>query len=336
MTTATHVHEPVGGSFWSRGTRVLVALAALGAVALAWRFAFGLRSVANVHDGYPWGIWIALDVVVGTALGCGGYAVALLVYVLNRGRYHPLVRPAVLTSLLGYTLGAFAVIVDLGRWWELWKVPIYFWRWSGSPQLEVALCIMAYVFVLMIEASPALLEKIERGGSPGRRERAAAWLRRLDRAFPFLLALGVLGTGLAYIWNINVLRAWGPTNVSTVTYVTPVVGVGLGISHLRMAHRTAADHDLIFSSGTTGSSIVIGSRVRRDGRIWRTHAPWGASDTGVPWSNHEQARARAPGNSSRSRGAGSIPRSSSRTSRRKTSSRFSRSRATSSPTRSRF
>ncbi|MDF2574644.1 MAG: hypothetical protein K0S05_1556, partial [Agromyces sp.] len=44
-----------------------------------------------------------------------------------------------------------------------------------------------------------------------------------------LLALGVLGTGLAYIWNINVLRAWGPTGVSTVTYVTPVVGVALGV-----------------------------------------------------------------------------------------------------------
>ncbi|WP_354002485.1 DMT family transporter [Agromyces larvae] len=44
-----------------------------------------------------------------------------------------------------------------------------------------------------------------------------------------LLALGVLGTGLAYIWNINVLRAWGPTGVSTVTYVTPVVGVALGM-----------------------------------------------------------------------------------------------------------
>jgi Ni/Fe-hydrogenase subunit HybB-like protein len=192
MTSATHVHEPVGGSFWTRGTRILVALVALGAVALAWRFAFGLRAVANVHDGYPWGIWIALDVVVGTALGCGGYAVALLVYVLNRGRYHPLVRPAVLTSLLGYTVGALAVVVDLGRWWELWKVPVYFWRWSGSPQLEVALCIMAYVLVLAIEASPALLEKVERGGDPRRRERAAAWLSRLERLFPFLLALGVL------------------------------------------------------------------------------------------------------------------------------------------------
>jgi drug/metabolite transporter (DMT)-like permease len=44
-----------------------------------------------------------------------------------------------------------------------------------------------------------------------------------------LLALGVLGTGLAYIWNINVLRAWGPTAASTVTYVTPVVGVLLGV-----------------------------------------------------------------------------------------------------------
>jgi drug/metabolite transporter (DMT)-like permease len=44
-----------------------------------------------------------------------------------------------------------------------------------------------------------------------------------------LLTLGVLGTGVAYIWNINVLRAWGPTNASTVTYITPVVGVLLGV-----------------------------------------------------------------------------------------------------------
>ena len=44
-----------------------------------------------------------------------------------------------------------------------------------------------------------------------------------------LLTLGALGTGVAYIWNINVLRAWGPTNASTVTYVTPVVGVVLGV-----------------------------------------------------------------------------------------------------------
>lgn len=44
-----------------------------------------------------------------------------------------------------------------------------------------------------------------------------------------LLALGALGTGVVYIWNMNVLRAWGPTATSGVTYVTPVVGVALGI-----------------------------------------------------------------------------------------------------------
>ncbi|MFM9481459.1 EamA family transporter, partial [Streptomyces scabiei] len=36
-------------------------------------------------------------------------------------------------------------------------------------------------------------------------------------------------TGLAYVWNQNTLRAWGPTRASTVTYITPVVGVALGI-----------------------------------------------------------------------------------------------------------
>lgn len=44
-----------------------------------------------------------------------------------------------------------------------------------------------------------------------------------------LLVLGIAGTGFAYLWNIAVLRAWGPTTTSTVTYVTPIVGVVLGI-----------------------------------------------------------------------------------------------------------
>jgi len=44
-----------------------------------------------------------------------------------------------------------------------------------------------------------------------------------------VLLLGCLGTGVAYIWNQNTLRAWGPTRASTVTYITPIVGVALGI-----------------------------------------------------------------------------------------------------------
>ncbi|GAA1468579.1 DMT family transporter [Microbacterium thalassium] len=52
---------------------------------------------------------------------------------------------------------------------------------------------------------------------------------RLD---PWVVAsvvlLGFFGTGFAYIWNQNTVRAWGPTRASTVTYITPVVGVALG------------------------------------------------------------------------------------------------------------
>ncbi|EXJ51852.1 DMT family transporter [Microbacterium sp. MRS-1] len=44
-----------------------------------------------------------------------------------------------------------------------------------------------------------------------------------------MVLLGCLGTGVAYIWNQNTLRAWGPTAASTVTYITPVVGVALGV-----------------------------------------------------------------------------------------------------------
>ncbi|WP_432844696.1 DMT family transporter [Amycolatopsis sp. CA-161197] len=44
-----------------------------------------------------------------------------------------------------------------------------------------------------------------------------------------MLALGVLGTGIAYVWNTRVVAAWGAAHASSVTYLTPVVGVALGV-----------------------------------------------------------------------------------------------------------
>ncbi len=119
MSDHALVHTPVGGKLMTRPFMILLAIAALGGIVGIWRFANGLGAVTNLNNGYPWGLWIAIDVVVGTALGCGGYAVGLLVYILNKGQYHPLVRPAVLTSLLGYGLAIVAVIIDLGRFWGL-------------------------------------------------------------------------------------------------------------------------------------------------------------------------------------------------------------------------
>lgn len=47
------------------------------------------------------------------------------------------------------------------------------------------------------------------------------------------LALGVLGTGLAYAWNAAIVASWGATAASTVTYAAPLVGVALGVLVLR-------------------------------------------------------------------------------------------------------
>ena len=192
MSNHEPVHTPVGGRLMTRPFMVLLAIAGLGAIVAAYRFVNGIGSVTNLSNGYPWGVWIAIDVVVGTAIGCGGYAVGLLVYILNKGKYHPLVRPAVLTSLLGYGLAVIAVVIDLGRFWALWKVPIYVWRWSHSPQLEVALCVAAYTLVLLIEMSPALFEKLRMGPASGTRRFAESALRLVEKNFVWLLALGLL------------------------------------------------------------------------------------------------------------------------------------------------
>src|SRR5215831_6219236 len=166
--------QPVGGPIVTRPFKFLLTFFAIGAVLILYRLATGLGQITAMNDGYPWGLWIAFDVVTGTALACGGYAVALLVYILNRGRYHPLVRPAVLTSALGYSLAGVGVGLDVGRWWNIWRVPLFFWHWNlNSVLIEVALCIMAYTFVLWIELSPAFLEKAERSHLPGLQRFAA-------------------------------------------------------------------------------------------------------------------------------------------------------------------
>ena len=47
-----------------------------------------------------------------------------------------------------------------------------------------------------------------------------------------MIALGVFGSGFAYIWNFKIMEAAGSAIASTVTYMTPVVAVIVGIIFL--------------------------------------------------------------------------------------------------------
>ncbi len=214
--------RPVEGRFFTPAIQIMLALWGLGTVAGLYRFTHGLGAATSMNDGYPWGLWIAFDVVVGTGLASGGYAMALLVYVFNKGRYHPLVRPALVTSLLGYSVAGVAVAFDLGRFWNMWRIPVSVWDWNGtSVLLEVALCMMAYTAVLFLEVSPALLERWAASGREDRAALARAWLPRVERALPFVVAVGlvlptmhqsslgslllVAGTKLHGLWHTGLL-----------------------------------------------------------------------------------------------------------------------------------
>jgi Ni/Fe-hydrogenase subunit HybB-like protein len=190
---APEMPQPLGGVLWTPAVKVLSAVAGVGVLAILARFVFGLGTVTALNDGYPWGLWIAFDVVTGTALACGGYAIALLVYILNKGQYHPLVRPALVTSAFGYSIAGVSVFIDIGRYWAIWKVPVFFWHWNlDSVLLEVALCIMAYMLVAWIELSPAFFERGLQTPWPGVRNFSARALKLLEKSLGWIIALGLL------------------------------------------------------------------------------------------------------------------------------------------------
>jgi len=140
------------------GTFILGILVILGGVVMGFRYINGLGAATNLSDGRPWGIWISFDLYCGVALAAGGFTLAGAVYIFNRQKYHPVVRPAILTAFLGYLLVVFALLVDLGQPWYIWHAIIY---WNiHSPLFEVAICVMTYTAVLALEFSPAVFERL--------------------------------------------------------------------------------------------------------------------------------------------------------------------------------
>lgn len=182
MSSHAHEHQPLGGRVLTLPFLICAVLVAIAGVILFQRYTQGLGAASNLNDGYPWGIWVAIDVVIGSAFGCAGYVIALLCYILNRGEYHPLVRPAVLASLFGYGLAGLAVLVDLGRYWNFYHMMLPWYAQPNSVMLEVGLCVATYTLVLVVEFAPAFLERF---GIEGLRA-------KLNKVLWVFIALGVL------------------------------------------------------------------------------------------------------------------------------------------------
>lgn len=125
------------------------------------RLFWGLGASTALSDLTPWGLWIGFDVMSGVALAAGGFTLAATVYVFRLERYRPILRPAILTALLGYTLVIIALMIDLGRWYNIWH-PLVMWN-PHSVMFEVAWCVMLYTTVLFLEFSPVVWERFHIG-----------------------------------------------------------------------------------------------------------------------------------------------------------------------------
>jgi Ni/Fe-hydrogenase subunit HybB-like protein len=200
-----HAHmkpTPMKGTFFTPGVIILCIIALNGLVFLAGRFFFGIGAVTNLNNQYPWGLWIAVDVAAGVALAAGGFTTAALGHVMHREEYHVILRPALLTAMLGYTFVATAVFIDIGRWYFIWHPLI---MWNGSSALfEVGICVMIYMSVLYIEFLPMVTERFIGhvrlpGILKGLNNPLDKLLRTLDRGldrtmFIFIIAGVVLST----------------------------------------------------------------------------------------------------------------------------------------------
>jgi Ni/Fe-hydrogenase subunit HybB-like protein len=200
---------------------IMIWIAATGF--LIARFFWGLQTATALSDAMPWGLWIAFKLSF-VACAAGGFTFAAIVYVFRLEKYRPIVRTAILTGLIGYSVFIVSLLFDLGRWYNIWH-PVVMWN-PHSVMFEIAWCVMLYTAVLYAEFSPALFERL-------------GW-KRMQRIMhvitvPLVVAGVVLSTlhqsslGSLYLIQFTKLHPlfWSP--LIPVFFFTSAVATGLSL-----------------------------------------------------------------------------------------------------------
>jgi drug/metabolite transporter (DMT)-like permease len=71
-----------------------------------------------------------------------------------------------------------------------------------------------------------------------------------------MLALGIFGSGFAYIWNFQVIKEAGSAIASTVTYITPLVAVVMGLLFL--------NEPLTWNEPMGGLIVLLGAAISQN------------------------------------------------------------------------
>jgi Ni/Fe-hydrogenase subunit HybB-like protein len=130
----------------------------LGLALIVIRFWKGIGSITNLSQEIPWGLWIGFDVVTGVAFAGGAYVITFMVYILNMRKYKSIVRVTVLNGFLAYVFYAGALLLDLGRPWNVVNPIIGNNFGTNSVLFLVAWHFLLYMIAQLIEFSPAIAE----------------------------------------------------------------------------------------------------------------------------------------------------------------------------------
>jgi Ni/Fe-hydrogenase subunit HybB-like protein len=133
----------------------------IGLVILYFRFTQGLGSVTNLSQEFPWGFWIGFDVVTGVAFAGGAYIITFVVYVMHVEKYHSIVRVTVLNGLLAYVFYAGALVLDLGRPWNIINPIIGNSFGYNSVLFLVSWHFLLYMIAEFVEFSPVIAEWLQ-------------------------------------------------------------------------------------------------------------------------------------------------------------------------------
>jgi len=146
------------GKFLTPFNIISIPIMILGLVLIVIRFWKGLGSITNLTQEVPWGLWIGFDVVTGVAFAGGAYVLTFMVYILNMQKYHSIVRITVLNGFLAYVFYAGALLLDLGRPWNVVNPIIGNSFGTSSVLFLVAWHFLLYMIAQLIEFSPAIAE----------------------------------------------------------------------------------------------------------------------------------------------------------------------------------
>jgi len=218
---------------------VAAAILAVGLPLIAWRFWAGLGAVTNLSQSTPWGLWIGFDMLCGVALAAGGFTLASAVYLLGLEKYHPVVRPAVLTGFLGYLFAVLGLLCDLGQPWRI-PYPLVYKHGTTSVMFEVGWCVAVYLTVLFLEFTPAAFEWL---GLRGLRKRAVEVTVGLTVFGVVLSTLHQSSLGALFLTAPGKLHPlWYSPFIPIFFFVSAVIaGLTMVIVESALSHRAFRD-----------------------------------------------------------------------------------------------